>query len=89
MAELFDGLLARLRQLGWEELLREAIAALSPAQQETALAMAASLVYANHVVDPVQEKFLGAMSAQVNLPTERSNQILDVIALLNRDSLAI
>ncbi len=89
MAELFDGLLARLRDSGWSTLLSEAVPALTPDQQATALAMAAQLVYANQVVDPAQQEFLDAMAFQVDLPKERTGQILEVIDVLNRDSLAI
>jgi hypothetical protein len=39
MGQLFDGLLTRMREDGWRPLLRAAIEALTPAQQETALAM--------------------------------------------------
>jgi hypothetical protein len=88
MGDLFDGLLTRLRTHGWQELLAEAIPALSPQQQETALAMAAHLVHCDRVVQPVEAELLGSMAAQLSLPPERSATILDVIALLHRDSLA-
>jgi hypothetical protein len=88
MGELFDGLLSRLRDEGWQSLLETAIPVLSLAQQETALAMAAQLVHCDRVVKPVEREMLESMAAQLTLPPERSRQILEVIHLLNRDSLA-
>lgn len=88
MGELFDGLLSRLRDEGWQNLLETAIPVLSVAQQETALAMAAQLVHCDRVVKPVEREMLESMAAQLTLPPERSRQILEVIHLLNRDSLA-
>lgn len=88
MGRLFDGLLEQLRRQGWESLISEAIPLLSTLQQETALAMAAQLVHCDRIVDPAEAEMLGRMAAQLNLSEARSAQILDVIALLNRDSLA-
>jgi len=39
MGRLFDGLLDQLRSDGWRALIGQAVPALSPSQQETALAM--------------------------------------------------
>ena len=88
MGDLFDQLLDRLRKQGWQALLAEAIPALTPPQQETALAMAAQLVHCDRVVTAQEQELLRVMAGQLSLPAERSQQILDVIALLNRDSLA-
>lgn len=88
MGRLFDGLLEQLRRQGWERLISEAIPLLSTPQQETALAMAAQLVHSDRIVDPAEAEMLGRMAAQLNLSEARSAQIFDVIALLNRDSLA-
>lgn len=87
MGRLFDGLLDQLRLSGWRSLLTRAIPALSPAQQETALAMAAQLVHCDRVVTAEEQELLREMSELMTLPQGRSEQILDVIAVLNRDSL--
>lgn len=88
MGRLFDGLLDQLRGEGWRPLLGQAIPALSAQQQETALAMAAQLVHCDRVVAPEEQDLLQEMAAQMQLPPGRAEQILDVIAVLNRDSLA-
>ncbi|MFZ0407249.1 MAG: tellurite resistance TerB family protein [Cyanobium sp.] len=88
MGQMFDGLLTSLRRDGWETLISEAIPLLTPLQQETGLAMAAELVHADRVVTDTERVMLKRMAAQMQLPAERSQQILDVIALLHRDSLA-
>jgi len=88
MGSLFDGLLTRLRQEGWQALASEAIPTLNVQQQETALAMAAQLVHCDRVVQSVELEFLNRLAQQMTIPSERSAVILDVIAVLNRDSLA-
>jgi hypothetical protein len=88
MGALFDGLLSELRAHGWEQLLTRAIPSLTAEQQETALAMAAQLVHCDRVVQPVEAELLRCMAAQLVIPPERSAQILEVISLLHRDSLA-
>jgi hypothetical protein len=88
MGALFDQLIHQLRQDGWESLLAQALPALTPAQQETGLAMAAQLIHCDRSVEPQERQMLEHMAGQMSLPAERSHQILDVIAVLNRDSLA-
>jgi hypothetical protein len=88
MGEMFDGLLSRLRHDGWETLLADAVHHLTPEQQETAFAMASQLVHVDGIVDPKEAELLRAMAAQLQLPVERSRLIVEVIAVLNRDSLA-
>jgi len=88
MAELFDRLLARLRAEGWRALLAAALPVLQERQQETALAMAAHLVHADRVVSGVEQQLLEAMAAQLTIDPQRTSQILEAIAILNRDSLA-
>jgi hypothetical protein len=88
MGHLFDGLLERLREVGWSQLLSEALPALTEAQQETAFAMAAELVHADHEVEPMEEEFLSTMARQLTLPADRADQILDVIRVMHRDALA-
>lgn len=88
MAELFDRLLARLRAEGWRVLLAAALPVLQERQQETALAMAAHLVHADRVVSGVEQQLLEAMAAQLTIDPQRTSQILEAIAILNRDSLA-
>jgi len=88
MGDLFDGLLQTLRTQGADPLLAEALTQLTPEQQETALAMAAQLIHADRVVEPEEQALLERMALQLNVPAERRRQILEVIAVLNRDSLA-
>ncbi len=88
MGRLFDDLLGQLRSHGWRALLTSAIPALSLPQRETALAMAAQLVHCDRLVTAEEMELLREMAALTNLPAERAAQILDVIAVLNRDSLA-
>lgn len=88
MGQMFDGLLASLRRDGWETLVGEAIPLLTPLQQETSLAMAAELVHADRIVTDTEREMLQRMAGALQIGAERSQQILEVIALLHRDSLA-
>ena len=88
MGDLFDRLLTRLREQGWHELLKQAIAVLSTPQQETALAMAVHLVLSDRQLDAQEQQLLQEMASLLRLPQERSQLIIDVIGVLNRDSLA-
>lgn len=88
MGLMFDQLLEQLRRDGWQGLLGEALPALTPEQQETGLAMAAQLVQCDRLVRQEELAMLESMAGQMSLPQERSRQILDVIHVLNRDSLA-
>ena len=87
MEAMFDGLLGQLRSGGWETLLMEAAPLLSPPQQETAYAMAALLVHTNRRFKPVEQEMLKRLGELISVPAERCNQILDVMAVLHRDSL--
>jgi len=88
MATLFDRLLTVLRQQGWSALVQTAVPVLNPEQRETVLALAAHLVRADRQVQPVEETFLQELSQSLDLPPGRAEQILEVVALLHRDSLA-
>ncbi len=88
MGSLFDGLLQQLRRDGWRTLLAEALKVLDAPQQETALAMAAQLVHCDRVVQPEERDLLTAMADQLVVGVDRARQILEVIAILHRDSLA-
>lgn len=88
MGSLFELLLAQIRDQGWERLIKESVEQLNLAQQETALAMAAQLVHCDGVVDPAEEAMLRRMASQLKLPEGRAAQIIDVIDVLHRDSLA-
>jgi hypothetical protein len=87
MGAMFDGLLGRLRSGGWEQLLADAAPVLSPPQQETAYAMAALLVHTNRSFKPVEQAMLQRLGELIRVPAERCAQILDVMAVLHRDSL--
>ncbi|CAK6698562.1 hypothetical protein BBFGKLBO_02479 [Synechococcus sp. CBW1107] len=88
MGELFDSLLADLRQGGVEELVRAAVPVLTGGQRETALAVAAQLVHSDRVVSSSELVFLQSLAVQLDLPGGKAGQILAAIEALNRDSLA-
>ena len=88
MAELLDRLLLILRQQGCQALVHQAAPLLGPNQRETALAVAADLTRADHIETSDEHRFLLDLAEQLEIQPERSAQILEVIALLNSDSLA-
>ena len=88
MGAMFDELLELLRRDGWQGLLAQAVPLLTAEQQETGLAIAAHLVQCDRLVQQEELAMLESMAAQMTLPAERSRQILEVIRVLNRDSLA-
>lgn len=88
IATMFDELLLILRTDGLDALVAAAIPALGVAQRETALAVAAQLVHSDRVVEPDEQVFLDRLSVQLELPEGRARQILEVIQILHRDSLA-
>lgn len=85
---MFDDLLQILRDEGLETLVAGAIPALTAEQRETALAVAAQLVHSDRLVEPSERVFLDGLSGQLELPEGRAAQILEVIEILHRDSLA-
>ncbi|MFM7465516.1 MAG: tellurite resistance TerB family protein [Cyanobium sp.] len=87
MGRLFEELLNQLHAEGWRALISRAIPALSFDQQETALAMAAHLVHGDQSLSTEETGLLREMASLMSLPPQRSNQILDVIAVLHRDGL--
>lgn len=88
MERLLDGLLLILRQDGCDELVRQAVPLLDARQRETALAVAADLTRADHVESTAEQHFLARLAKQLEISQVRSATILEVIALLNNDSLA-
>ena len=88
LAELIDGLLRLFRRDHWQELVRQAVPALTAAQQEVAYVLAVKLVFCDRVVKPQEEAFLTTLASELSLPPERAAQIQEVFALLQRDVLA-
>jgi hypothetical protein len=88
LAELIDGLLRIFRRDHWQELVRQAVPALTAAQQEVAYVLAVKLVFCDRVVKPQEEAFLTTLASELSLPPERAAQIQEVFALLQRDVLA-
>ena len=88
LAELIDGLLRIFRRDHWQELVRQAVPALTAAQQEVAYVLAVKLVFCDRVVKPQEEAFLTTLASELSLPPERGAQIQEVFALLQRDVLA-
>jgi len=85
-AELIEGLLHRFRRDRWQELIHQALPALSTAQQEVAYALAVQLVVCDRVVKPEETSFLATLGGQLALPPGRATQIQGVLALLQRDA---
>jgi hypothetical protein len=88
LAELIDGLLRIFRRDHWQELVRQAVPALTAAQQEVAYVLAVKLVFCDRVLKPEEEEFLSTLASELSLPPERTAQIQEVFALLQRDVLA-
>jgi hypothetical protein len=88
MERLLDHLLLILRQQGCGSLVAQAVPWLSGDQRETALAVAADLTRADHVETTAEGRFLENLAEQLEIAPERRAAILDVIGLLNSDSLA-
>jgi hypothetical protein len=86
--ELFSGLLLRLRDSGWRDLVQEAVPLLQPSQRETAFALAVQLIHSDRKVTAGEAGFLEQLGATLGIPPERSRQIIEVCALLNADCLA-
>ena len=85
---MFDDLLVILRDQGLETLVASAVTSLNPRQRETALAVAAHLVHSDRTVEPAERDFLDQLCSQLELPEGKAAQILEVIEILHRDSLA-
>jgi hypothetical protein len=85
---LLDNLLQLLRLHGWEALVSQAAPLLNRQQAETALAVAAALTQADHVESSAEVTFLHTLSDALALEPDRARVIVEVVALLNRDSLA-
>lgn len=89
MGELFDRLLSVLRQKqGLNNLVDEALPALTVRQQETALALAAQLVHADRVVAQEELNFLDTLCQRMAIPDGDAQGIVAAIMTLNRDILA-
>ena len=85
--ELIDGLLHLFRRDHWQELIRQAVPALTAAQQEVAYGLAVQLVFCDRVVNPEEATFLTTLGDELSLPAGRAAQIQEVLALLQRDVL--
>ena len=88
MGALFDRLLVTLREQGVNQLVTEALPALSPIQQETALAVAVQLTHADRDVSPAEQVFLNQLCDRLSLPDGRAVAVMEAIMALHRDSLS-
>ena len=88
MGALFDRLLLTLREQGVNQLVNEALPALSPIQQETALAVAVQLTHADRDVSPAEKLFLNQLCERLSLPDGRAVAVMEAIMALHRDSLS-
>ena len=87
MIALFDQLLSQLRKDGVNGLISQALPALSPQQQETALAVSAQLIHSDGEVLEQEALFLNELASKIDLPSERAMMVIQSISALNRDSL--
>ncbi len=87
MIALFDQLLSQLRKDGVNGLISQALPALSPLQQETALAVSAQLIHSDGEVLEQEALFLNELASKIDLPSERAMMMIQSISALNRDSL--
>ena len=88
MGALFDRLLITLREQGVNQLVTEALPALTPVQQETALAVAVQLTHADRDVSPAEQVFLNQLCDRLSLPDGRAVAVMEAIMALHRDSLS-
>ncbi len=88
MGALFDRLLVTLREQGVNQLVTEALPALNPTQQETALAVAVQLTHADRDVSPAEQVFLNQLCDRLTLPNGRAVAVMEAIMALHRDSLS-
>ena len=88
MGALFDRLLVTLREQGVNQLVTEALPALNPSQQETALAVAVQLTHADRDVSPAEQVFLNQLCDRLTLPDGRAVAVMEAIMALHRDSLS-
>ena len=88
MGALFDRLLVTLREQGVNQLVTEALPALNPTQQETALAVAVQLTHADRDVSPAEKVFLNQLCDRLTLPDGRAVAVMEAIMALHRDSLS-
>ena len=88
MGALFDRLLVTLREQGVNQLVTEALPALTPIQQETALAVAVQLTHADRDVSPAEQVFLNQLCDRLSLPDGRAVAVMEAIMALHRDSLS-
>ena len=88
MGSLFDRLLNTLRESGVNQLVDDALPALSSLQQETALALAVQLAHADRQVTPEENTFLQQLCDRVSLPEGRAVVVMEAIMALHRDSLS-
>lgn len=88
MVALLDRLLQGLRNSGCDSLVSQAAPLLKADQRETAFAVAAELTQADHVETGDEQAFLQRLADQLAIDPARRAVIIDVINVLNRDTLA-
>ena len=88
MGALFDRLLVTLREQGVNKLVTDALPALTPIQQETALAVAVQLAHADRDVSSAEQLFLNQLCDRLSLPDGRAVVVMEAIMALHRDSLS-
>ncbi|WP_094591168.1 tellurite resistance TerB family protein [Vulcanococcus limneticus] len=84
---LISGLLKRLREESWQELIAAAVPQLNLDQQETAFALVCQLIHCDRKVAAVEQEFLLALADLMSLEPSRTRQILEVCEVMHRDCL--
>jgi hypothetical protein len=84
---LISGLLKRMRDESWQELITAAVPQLNPDQQETAFALACQLIHCDRKVQPIEKEFLLTLAGLMSVDPSRTHQILEVCEVMHRDCL--
>lgn len=83
MIELFDRLLAQLRQEGSRQLMEHASAVLDPQQRLTAFTAAAEIMRSDGELVAEEQRILADLASQLSISPDQHDQILAVMDLLH------
>ena len=83
MIQLFDRLLAQLRQEGSRQLMEHASAVLDPQQRLTAFTAAAEIMRSDGELVAEEQRILADLASQLSISPDQHDQILAVMYLLH------
>jgi hypothetical protein len=83
VALMIDGLLARLRSQGAQQLMLRAAAGLSPELRRTAFAAAAEIMRSDGPLQADEQNILSTLAATLELPEADTAPILDLMEVLH------